>query len=109
MQKNFKPRRRQNRWKRRDFIIPGGGTHAVKVPDSSPQAVEKALRQLKRQLKDSELFQEMRDNRYFKKPSLARREAMQAAKRLNAKKVKEEKERDKRHTCWTILTKHGAK
>ena len=81
----------------------------VKVPDTSPQAIEKALRQLKRQLKDSELFQEMRDRRYFKKPSLARREQMQAAKRLNEKRVREEKLRDKRHTCWTIMTKDGAK
>ena len=107
MQKNFRPRKRRNRWKRRDFIVPGGGTHAVKVPDTSPEAVEKALRQLKRQLKDSELFQEIRDRRYFKKPSLAKREKMQAAVRLNEKHVREQKRRDKLHQCWTILTKNG--
>ena len=109
MQKDYKPKRRQKRWKMRDFIVPGGGTHAVKVPDNSPMAIEKALRQLKRQLKDSDLFQEIRDRRYFKKPSLEKREKMQAAKRWNAKEVREQKRRDKMQQCWTILTTNGPK
>ena len=100
---------RGKRWKRRDFIVPGGGTHAVKVPDNSPIALEKALRQLKRQLKDSDLFQEIRERRYFKKPSLEKREKMQAAKRWNAKEVREQRLRDKKQECWTILTANGPK
>lgn len=107
MQKNQKPRRQRKRWKRRDFIVPGGGTHAVKVPDNSPQALEKALRQLKRQLKDSNLFQEVRDRRYHTKPSWEKREKMKNAIRLNEKHVREQRERDRKQECWTVLTVNG--
>tara|TARA_R100000008_G_scaffold85768_1_gene76584 strand:+ start:702 stop:1040 length:339 start_codon:yes stop_codon:yes gene_type:complete len=76
MKKNFVkrlPRRKD------DYFIPGG----VKV--HKPQELEIALRIFKRHLKETGKLQELRDRRYFEKPSAKRREIMDKAKNQQKK------------------------
>ena len=54
--------------------------------------VEKAMRILKRKVKDSNLFIDLRKKEYFEKPSRIRREKRNLAKLRNQYKVQKEKE-----------------
>ena len=54
--------------------------------------VEKAMRILKRKVKDSNLFIDLRKKEYFEKPSRVRREKRNLAKLRNQYKVQKEKE-----------------
>lgn len=71
---------RKKRWSRQDFYIKGN-PRGVKVPDSSPIALEKSLRYLKRQMKDSDILNIVRSNQEYTKPSAKRRKKMQDAVR----------------------------
>jgi small subunit ribosomal protein S21 len=103
----MKKQRRRAKWAKNAFVLPGTGNRGVKVPDGSPEAIEKALRTLKRQMKDEGVVQEMRDRREYTKPSAERREKMKEAKRRNAKEVARQKRLDAKKVCWTILTENG--
>mgnify|MGYP003114798840 CR=1 FL=1 len=70
MRKNFVkklPRRKE------DYFIPGG----VKI--HNPNELEIALRIFKRSLKESGKLQELRERRYFQKPSAKKREMVDKA------------------------------
>ena len=54
--------------------------------------VEKAMRTLKRKVKDSNLFIDLRKNEYYEKPSRVRREKRNLAKLRNQYQVQKEKE-----------------
>ena len=54
--------------------------------------VEKAMRILKRKVKDSNLFIDLRKKEYFEKPSRVKREKRNLAKLRNQYKVQKEKE-----------------
>ena len=54
--------------------------------------VEKAIRILKKKMKDSNLFIDLRKKEYFEKPSRIRREKRNLAKLRNQYKVQKEKE-----------------
>jgi len=54
--------------------------------------VEKAMRILKRKVKDSNLFIDLRKKEYFEKPSRVRREKRNLAKLRNQYQVQKEKE-----------------
>jgi len=61
----------------------------VEVYDNN---VEKAMRTLKRKVKDSNLFIYLREKEYYEKPSKLRREKRNIAKIRNQYKVQKEKE-----------------
>ena len=103
----MKKQRRRAKWAKNAFVLPGTGNRGVKVPDSSPEAIEKALKTLKRQTKDEGFLQELRDRREYTKPSAVRREKMKEAKRRNKKEVARQKRLDARKECWTVLTENG--
>ena len=71
---------KRKRWSRQDFYLPGN-PRGVKVPDNSPAALEKSLRYLKRQMKDSDTIGKLRANKEFIKPSAKRRKQKQDAVR----------------------------
>ena len=54
--------------------------------------VEKAIRTLKRKVKDSNLFIDLRKKEYYEKPSRVRREKRNLAKLRNQYQVQKEKE-----------------
>ena len=70
----------KKRWSRQDFYIKGN-PNGVKVPDSSPAALEKSLRYLKRQMKDADVIGKVRAKQEYTKPSAVRRKKMSDAKR----------------------------
>tara|TARA_R110000787_G_scaffold51374_10_gene121778 strand:+ start:1005 stop:1370 length:366 start_codon:yes stop_codon:yes gene_type:complete len=89
MQENYKKARSNDRdgkrpfkkrWTRQDFYIEGN-SNGVKVPDASTGALEKSLKYLKRQMKDTDVIGQARARQEFIKPSAVRRKKMQDAKR----------------------------
>ena len=104
--KKFVPRDRSgkpisNYKKRHEFVIPGVPS-GVKVPGNTPGDLEKALKIFKRQLKDTGKLEELRDRRYYEKPSAAKVKKMDKAIRLQQKKTRLEKAWDKKH-IWTSI------
>lgn len=79
MQDDYKNKKFNTRWTRQDFIVPGNPS-AVKVPDASPGALEKSLRQLKQQTKDSGTMERFKDIQEFTKPSAKNRVKMKSAR-----------------------------
>ena len=80
---NAPPRKRfqkRKRHSRKDFFIPGTPS-GVKVPDNSPESLEKALRYLKRQMKDTDVIGRFREKQEFIKPSAVRRKIKKDAVR----------------------------
>ena len=61
----------------------------VEVYDNN---VEKAMRTLKRKVKDSNLFLKLREKSHYEKPSKKRRQKINLAKLRNQYKVQKEKE-----------------
>ena len=81
MAENFKRSRPyKKRWARQDFYLKGCAS-GVKVPDSSQAALEKSLKYLKRQMKDSDVINQVKAKREFVKPSVARRRAKEVGSR----------------------------
>ena len=98
--KNFK-KRNFKRHKRADFMVPGQPM-AVRVPDNNPGSLEKALRYLKRKMKDEDIFQKLRSNEYYEKKSAKRRKQMDEAIRWQKKVERDRKARDKNY-IWTAI------
>ena len=92
----------KNYRKRADFILVGQPT-GVKVPSEHPGDLEKALKVFKRQQKDQGIFDELRERRYYDKPSAKRYRLTNEARRHNAKQVEKQKVADKRNTTWTVI------
>ena len=91
----------KNYRKRHEFIIPGIPS-GVKVPGSSPGDIEKALKIFKRQMKDSGTMEELRDRRYYEKPSAKKTVKMEKAVRAQYKDDKRRKWQDKNY-IWTAI------
>jgi len=120
MQKNFKNNRNQNRdgfkkrpfkgkrHRREDFYVPGHGL-AVKVPDEAPGTLEKALKYLKRQLKDSEKLFLYKNKRYYEKKSHTKRVKMQRAVAMQRRDDAIQRRMYGKNQCWLVMTKDGAK
>ena len=111
MQRNYKKDRPYNRdgnfkksnfkrYRREEFFVPGNGL-AVKVPDSSPGTLEKALRYLKRQLKDDDTMMRLKSKSYYEKPSLKRKKIKEEAIRDQKYRTRISKKYDK--PCWTVI------
>ena len=79
----YKKRHSGKRFSPRDFVSPGNAL-GVKIPDSSPFALEKGLRIFKRQIKESGKLLEVKARKEYIKPTTARRKKMNDAKRRQA-------------------------
>jgi small subunit ribosomal protein S21 len=90
------------RYRREEFFVPGNGL-AVKVPDSNSGTLEKALRYLKRQLKDDGTMLKLKEKRYFEKPSMKRRIQKEEAIRNQQYQERIKKGYDRWHPCWTAI------
>lgn len=120
MQKNFKNNRNQKRdgnYKKRpfkkrhtraDFYI-AGNPDGVKVPDSDSFTLEKALKYLKRQLKDSEKLFLYKNKRYYEKPSQVRKVKMERAVAMQRREDAIQRRMYGKNNCWLVMTKDGAK
>ena len=97
MRKDFRKPKKGNfkRYRREQFFVPGNGL-AVKVPDSNPGTLEKALRYLKRQLKDDNTMMRLKE-----KPSLKRSRIKNEAIRNQQYQERISKRYGK--TCWTAI------
>tara|TARA_R100001015_G_C4588412_1_gene144149 strand:+ start:52 stop:378 length:327 start_codon:yes stop_codon:yes gene_type:complete len=102
MRKDFRKPKKGNfkRYRREQFFVPGNGL-AVKVPDSNPGTLEKALRYLKRQLKDDNTMMRLKEKRYYEKPSLKRSRIKNEAIRNQQYQERISKRYGK--TCWTAI------
>jgi len=99
---NFKKRPfKGKRHRREDFYLPGCGL-GVKVPDESPGTLEKAMKYLKRQLKDDGTMLTLRSKQYYEKPSMRRTREMDAAKRAQWTEDRKAERADKGHV-WTAI------
>jgi len=107
-QSSYKPgqggkRKKQFRKKlgRYEFYVEGC-PNAVKVPDASPGTLERALKYLKRQMKDADVVGQVRAKREYTKPSQVKRVKKQEAIRKLAWETKKQKEAEKNH-MWTAI------
>lgn len=87
---------------RYEFYVEGC-PNAVKVPDTSPGTLERALKYLKRQMKDADTVAQFRARKEFIKPSVKKRKIKKEAIRNLAYKVKLEKKAMKNHIWTTII------
>jgi len=92
---NFKRHRRE------EFFVPGNGL-AVKVPDSNIGTLEKALKYLKRQLKDDDTMMRLRAKRYYEKPTAKRKRVKEAAYRAQWTLDRQAERANKGHV-WTAI------
>ena len=76
----MKPRSRKSKKVRKEDMQVWGKPLAVRVVDGN---IEQALRLFKRIVKESGNLQELKDRRYYTKPSEKRRKVVQSKKRLN--------------------------
>lgn len=83
MAKNFKPRTM--------FNSKDGMGMGVRVQGESPADFMKALRKFKRKVADSGILQEIKDKKYYQKPSDKRREKKKAARIRQLKAMKIQK------------------
>jgi len=107
MKSKFVPRQRNGKpirdyKKRHEFIIPGVPS-GVKVPGNTPGDLEKALKIMKRQMKDSGVIAEFKSRREYEKPSAINRKKMNKAVRMQQKWERDKRTYDKHHPCWTAI------
>lgn len=60
----------------------------IKVKEG--EKIDRALKRLKRKYRNTKVLQNLRDNRYYTKPSVARRKQVQKAAYIQSLKEKEE-------------------
>jgi len=70
--------------------------------DSFNDSLEKAMKYLKRQLKDDDTMMTLRNNRYYEKPSMRRRRELDEAKRFQWTEDRKAERANKGH-CWTAI------
>ena len=102
MRKDFRKSKKGNfkRHRREEFFVPGNAL-GVKVPDNSPGTLEKALKYLKRQLKDNDTIMQLKANRYYEKPSTKSSRIKNEAIRNQQYQERISKRYGK--TCWTAI------
>jgi small subunit ribosomal protein S21 len=88
--------------KRADFILEGQPM-GVNVPSEESGDLEKALKVFKRQLKNQGIFEELRERRYYEKPSAARYKAKNTAIRTQQNQERKNRAMDKRYKTWTAI------
>ena len=91
---------------RHEFFIEGNPS-GVKVPDPSTGTLERALKYLKRQMKDEDVIGQYRAKKEYIKPSQVRRVAKEQAIRQNKYDVQKQKELEKNY-IWTTMVKGKA-
>lgn len=91
----------KNYRKRSDFIIKGC-PRGVRVPGTTPADLEKSLKILKRQVKDTGILEDLKDRKYFEKKSSKRYRALQKAKALQRRATKRENRYWERY-CWITM------
>ncbi len=101
--KNFKRRKRLTR---QDYQIPGQ-PRGVKVPEGSN--IEQALQRFRRMMKHTGIIQELKDKRYFVKPSLKRKVEKERAIGLQRKEQKRIDMDMSNNTCWTVIVNGEAR
>jgi len=106
--KDFKKRPFKKRHTRADFYLPGN-PDGVKVPDSDPGTLEKALKYLKRQMKDSDILFRYKEKAYYEKPSHKKKVKMERARAMQKKYDAQQRRQFGKNTSWLVMTKHGAK
>ena len=99
---NSKPFRKK--MGRHEFFVEGN-SNAVKVPDPSMGTLERALKYLKRQMKDSDTIGQYRARSEYIKPSMKKRIKKEEAVRQNAYQIKQGKRYEKGY-IWTAIV-HG--
>ena len=96
-----KKRKFRKKLGRYEFYVEGCPS-AVKVPDNSPGTLERALKYLKRQMKDADIVAQFRARKEFIKPSVKKRRMKKEAIRNLAYETKKRKEAEKNH-MWTVI------
>jgi len=86
---------------RYEFYVEGC-PNAVRVPDASPGTLERALKYMKRQMKDANIMEEFRSRKEFIKPAQVRRVQKKEAIRKLSWETKKQKEAMKNH-MWTCI------
>ena len=106
--KDFKKKPfRKKSFGRHDFYLEGC-PEGVKVPDSSTYSLERAMKYLKRQLKDSEKIMRYKGKKEYIKPSAVKRKQKSDAVRKQQYHSYLEAKRDKGYV-WMAMTKNGAR
>ena len=85
-QGGFKPQHFNNNRKKWEDRPRDNGFH-VHVNGDTPEALNKALRKLKKRLTNDGLMQTLRDKQYYRKPSEIKREAKKAGRKRWEKKL----------------------
>ena len=106
--KDFKKRPFKKRHTRADFYL-SGNPSGVRVPDSEPGTLEKALKYLKRQMKDSDTLFRYKEKAYYEKPSHKKKVKMERARAMQKKYDALQKRMYGKNNCWMVITKNGAK
>ena len=94
----------KKRHTRADFYL-AGNPDGVKVPDSSPGTLEKAMKYLKRQMKDSEVLLKYKEKAYYEKKSQKRKVKMERAVAMQKKYDSQQKSMYGKNQCWFIMAK----
>jgi ribosomal protein S21 len=102
---NKKPFRKKHN--RADFYIPGN-PDGVRVPDDEFFTLEKALKYLKRQLKDSDKLLIAKERSRYIKPTEKRKKKMEKARAMQQRHDMMEKRNAKNYPSWLIMTSKGA-
>ena len=92
---------------RHEFYLEGC-PDGVKVPDPTTGTLERALKYLKRQMKDSEVLMKYRDKKEYIKPSMRRRIKKEDAVRSEQYKNRMESRREKGY-IWTAIVGGSAR
>ena len=106
--KDFSRKPFRKKLNRADFYLPGC-PEGVRVPDPDKYTLEKALKYLKRQLKDSEKLLLVKERRYFEKPSSKRVKKMERARALQKRHDAMQRRTDKHYESWLVMTPRGAR
>tara|TARA_R110002167_G_C12480131_1_gene634507 strand:+ start:13 stop:384 length:372 start_codon:yes stop_codon:yes gene_type:complete len=86
---------------RHEFFIEGKPS-GVKVPDPSMGTLERALKYLKRQMKDADVIGQYRSRKEYIKPSFKKRIKREDAIRQNQWQLRQEKRNEKGYV-WTAI------
>jgi small subunit ribosomal protein S21 len=97
----------RNYRKRADFILEGR-PNGVNVPSEDKDDLEKSLKVFKRQMRESGIFETLREKKYYEKPSARKYRAKAEAVRYAKNQLKKERAEEKAYGCWTAIIKDQA-
>ena len=106
-QRGDKPRKQfRKKLGRHEFFLEGNPS-GVKVPDASSGTLERALKYLKRQMKDEDVIGQYRSRKEYIKPSQRKRVQKNEAIRKNKYELKKQAMMEKNY-IWTAMVKDKA-